>query len=76
MGSASRIRDAAKWGIWADCLEMIQNRHPDVARSVLQGLASRASECLESVENAAERLRRVGVDTQVGSRCQQVSGHL
>ena len=62
LGSGSRIRDAAKWGSWADCLEMIQNRHPDVARIVVQGLASRASECLETVENAVERLRRVGVD--------------
>ena len=42
-------------------------------RIVVQGLASRASESLESVENAAERLRRWVSTPQVGRRCQQVS---
>ena len=29
--SASRLRESAHWASWADCLEMIHQRHPDVA---------------------------------------------
>ena len=36
--SAFASRKAAHWASWADCLEMIQKRHPDIAASVLEGL--------------------------------------
>ena len=31
VGGALRLRDAAHWGSWADCLEMVRARHPQVA---------------------------------------------
>ena len=36
--SAFETRTSAYWASWADCLEMIQKRHPDIAASVLEGL--------------------------------------
>ena len=37
VGAAMRIRDATHWGSWADCLEMVQERHPQVADLALAG---------------------------------------
>ena len=36
--SAVRSREAAHWASWADCLPMVQKRHPQVAGIMLQGL--------------------------------------
>ena len=63
IGNSERTRDAAHWGSWADCLEMIKIRHPDVARRIVQGMATRSSCCFQAVEEAASRLRLMGVDT-------------
>ena len=38
MRSAVRSREAAHWASWADCLPMVQKRHPQVAGIMLQGL--------------------------------------
>ena len=62
-GNSERTRDAAHWGSWADCLEMIKIRHPDVAKRIVQGMATRSSRCFQAVEEAASRLRLMGVDT-------------
>ena len=35
LGNAQRTRDAAHWGSWADSLEMIGARHPELARRVV-----------------------------------------
>ena len=43
IGNSERMRDAAHWGSWADCLEMIKIRLPDVARRIVQGMATRSS---------------------------------
>ena len=64
IGTWERTRDAAHWGCWADFLEMIKIRHPNVARRVVQGMATRSSRCFQAVEEAASRLRVMGVDTQ------------
>ena len=42
---------------------MIKIRHPDVARRIIQGMATRSSRCFQAVEEAASRLRLMGVDT-------------
>ena len=63
IGNSERTRDAAHWGSWADCLEMIKIRHLDVARRIVQGMATRSSRCFQAVEEAASRLRLIGVDT-------------
>ena len=66
LASAVRIRDAAHWGSWADCLEMTNTRHPDVARVILRGIAGRLSPCPSEVEGAAGRLQGLG------KRCHEV----
>ena len=35
VGGALLTRDAAHWGSWADCLEMIAQRHPLVAQAIV-----------------------------------------
>ena len=37
--SAARIREAAHWASWADCLKMVRQRHPTVADTMIQELA-------------------------------------
>ena len=59
---SSRIRDAAHWGSWADCLEMVRARHHQVAQNIIDGMTRRASHTLATVEESASRLRKVGVD--------------
>ena len=36
VGGASRMCDTAHWGNWADCLEMVRNRHPHIWPAALQ----------------------------------------
>ena len=38
VGGALMTRDAAHWGSWADCLEMIAQRHPPVAQAIVNGV--------------------------------------
>ena len=35
VGGTNRVRDAAFWGSFADCLEMVKARHPQVAQQVV-----------------------------------------
>ena len=78
VGSAMRIRDAAHWGSWADCLEMVQARHPQVADDIIRGIVSRARGCLSSV--ACTVLQEVGVEVPswealaAGERPEDTSG--
>ena len=53
--------DAAHWSSWADCLEMVQNRHPHIAHSILGGLATRTPGHLRAVQESGDRLRGSGV---------------
>ena len=49
LGSAVRIREAAHWASWADSLEMIRNRHPTVAASILRGLTDSPEQSFEAL---------------------------
>ena len=60
VGGASRMCDAAHWGSWADCLEMVQNRHPHID-AILGGLATRTPGYLKAVRESGDRLRGIGV---------------
>ena len=53
--------DAAHWGSWADCLEMVQNRHPHIAHAILGRLATRTPGHLRAVQESGDRLRGIGV---------------
>ena len=56
-GGASRMCDAAHWSSWADCLKMVQNRHPHIAHAILGGLATRPPGHLRAVQESGDRLR-------------------
>ena len=43
VGGAARICDAALWGSWAYCLEMVKNRHTHIADAILRGLSGRTT---------------------------------
>ena len=60
VGGALRIRDAAHWGSWADCLEMVRARHPQVAEDIIRGMHGRVSDCLSAVQDCAAHLQDVG----------------
>ena len=62
MGGASRTCDAALWGSWADCQEMMTNRHLHIAHAILRGLASRTPGHLSAVQELGDRLRDIGVE--------------
>ena len=38
VGGCSRIRHAAHWSSSADCLEMVKDRHPQVAENIIRGM--------------------------------------
>ena len=44
IGGALMTRDAAHWGSWADCLEMIAQKHPLLAQAMVNGVGT-ASGC-------------------------------
>ena len=61
LGNAQRTRDAAHWGSWADSLEMIRARHPEVARRVVKG----------SVADSTEFEDRGCQDPKLGGACRR-----
>ena len=57
--SATRIRGSAHWGSWADCLPMINARHPDVATALIQQLNGQPlTPCLREAQEAANSVSR------------------
>ena len=62
VGRCSRIQHAAHWGSWADCLEMVKHRHPQVAEDIIRGM-NMAHGHMAVVEESGARLREVGLDT-------------
>ena len=56
VGGGARVRDAVFWGSWADCLEMVKARHPQVAQDMMTDLRSQQSGCFSSVTGAVNRL--------------------
>ena len=61
VGGSARVRDAAFWGGWADCLEVVKARHPQVAQDMMTGFRRQRSGCLSSVTGSVNRLLEVGV---------------
>ena len=59
IGGAERIRDAAHWGNWADCLETIKVR-TDVATQVIRGFAQSSSWCCKAAGLRPEAGRKHG----------------
>ena len=69
--SASRTQPAAFWASWADGLEMVQQRHPEVAHLIISEMhhGSRS----ESIRGSAERSSvKLGLTCQLGKRSLKV----
>ena len=62
LGSACRIREAANWASWADCLEMVKNRHPSIATAMIEGITQRPEGCMGTVARTTEALEKVGME--------------
>ena len=62
VGGSSKIQHAAHWGSWADCLEMIKQRHPGSAEDIIHGMAVGLGH-MKVVEESGARLREMGVIT-------------
>ena len=45
----------AHWGDWANCLEMVQNRHPHIVSSILEGWPLH-SRVFEAIQESGDRL--------------------
>ena len=56
LASAERTRHAAHWASWADCLAMVQQRHPTVSEEMVVGLDRDTAPCLAAVRQCREVL--------------------
>ena len=56
VASAERTRHAAHWASWANCLAMVQQRHPSVAEEMIVGLDRDLAPCLAAVRHCREVL--------------------
>ena len=70
--SASRTRMAGFWASWADCLPMINARHPEVAARIIAQLEGDPSG--QSVQSAAESAHSVVLNPPVGGHWPPVCG--
>ena len=43
----SRVRSAAHWSSWADCLPMVQKRHPHICRWIVGALTRHEPSCMQ-----------------------------
>ena len=62
LGSAVRIREASFWASWADCLEMVTERHPSIATAMIEGITQKSQGCMGSVARSGEALQKVGME--------------
>ena len=61
--SAVRLRFAAHWGSWADCLHMVKARHPMISGMMVRALASAdRSPTIQAVLSCERTLRDSGFD--------------
>ena len=56
LASAERTRHVAHWASWADCLAMVQQRHPSVAEEMIVGLDRDLAPCLAAARHCKEVL--------------------
>ena len=62
--SATRVRQAAYWSSWADCLPMVHHRHPMVAATLVAQLSGNPeTRCLSAVREAKHELAIAGFES-------------
>ena len=64
MRSATKLRGGSYWASWADSLEMVQKKHPDIADRFVSCLheAGGHTECLEMVGECGLQLLALGME--------------
>ena len=60
--SRMRGRRGAHWASWADCMRMVNRRHPEVAETMLDGMARGPVECFRVVRSCAQTLTDAGFE--------------
>ena len=63
--------DAAHWVSWADCPEMIKQRHPGSTGEIINGMAVGLGH-MRAVEVCGTRLRDGRLHSAMGSTCGRV----
>ena len=59
--SAVRLRYAAHWASWTDCIRMVQQRHPIVARTIIEAVeADDPAQTAQGVVSSINSLRTAG----------------
>ena len=61
MSSARRVRVAAHWASWADCIQMVRRRHPAIAERWIQGVED-VTPCFRAVRTCQQRLVDAGLE--------------
>ena len=58
LSSAVRLRYAAHWASWADCIRMVHQRHPSVARTIIEAVeANDPAQTAQGVVSSINSLR-------------------
>ena len=72
--NASRLRQAACWASWADCLEMLQTRCPSDTPFGSERVGARFSEvpCIRSLRNSGRAMERAGSRSPMWESCSKV----
>ena len=73
LGSALRIREAAFWASWADCLEMVTERHPSIATAMIEGITQKSQDACCLWLAVAKHSRRLECRCLLGWNCQRGS---
>ena len=61
LSSAVRLRFAAHWASWADCIRMVHQRHPSVARTIIDAVeANDPAQAAQGVVSSINSLRSAG----------------
>ena len=61
LSSAVRLRHAAHWASWVDCIRMVHLRHPIVARTIIEAVeANDRGQAAQGVVSSSNSLRTAG----------------
>ena len=61
LSSAVRLPHAAHWASWADCIRMVHQRHPIVARTIIEAVeANDPAQAAQGVVSSINSLRTAG----------------
>ena len=59
--SAQRVKEAAHFASWADCLRMVRDRHPFIAELMIRHLEEGIATCFQAVHQCKDSLTAAGL---------------